>query len=66
MLHHDFACLSKKLIIELDGGQHATQVTYDTLRTRWLNSQGFRVLRFWNNDVLGNMEAVLNVVMKHL
>ena len=54
----DFVCFEAKLIIELDGGQHADSVTEDTERTRWLASQGFRVLRFWNNDVIDNMEGV--------
>lgn len=46
-------------MIELDGGQHADAVEKDAERTRYLESQGFRVVRFWNNDVLGNMEGVL-------
>jgi very-short-patch-repair endonuclease len=60
----DFVCYSRKLIIEIDGGQHATQHEYDQERTAWLNSQGFRVLRFWNNEVLANTEGVLTVIMK--
>ena len=48
----DFVCLEKKLIVELDGGQHTEQHRYDTLRDRWLNFQGYEVLRFWNDDVL--------------
>jgi very-short-patch-repair endonuclease len=47
----DFVCFEKNLVIEVDGGQHADNET-DRLRTRWLENQGFRVLRFWNNDVL--------------
>ena len=62
----DFVCLAKKLIVEIDGGQHATQVSYDSRRTRWLQSQGYKVLRFWNNEVLVNTEAVLETVLKHL
>ena len=62
----DFVCLSKKLIIEIDGGQHATQVPYDMNRTLWLESQGFKVLRFWNNEVLARTEAVLEIIGKHL
>ena len=54
----DFVCFEAKMIIELDGGQHADSVAEDTERTRWLASQGFRVLRFWNNDVIDNMEGV--------
>ncbi|MFL6731536.1 MAG: endonuclease domain-containing protein [Sphingomicrobium sp.] len=55
----DFASHSAKLIIELDGGQHAGAVDRHTERTRFLEDQGFRVLRFWNNDVLGNVVGVL-------
>jgi very-short-patch-repair endonuclease len=46
----DFVCLSEKLIVELDGGQHAEQITADSERTAWLEGRGYRVLRFWNND----------------
>lgn len=55
----DFVCFEKRLIIELDGGQHADALAYDRARTEWLESQGFRIMRFWNNEVLSNMEAVL-------
>jgi very-short-patch-repair endonuclease len=49
----DFACHTAKLVIELDGSQHAEATKiYDAQRTAWLESQGYRVLRFWNNDVL--------------
>jgi len=58
----DFVCLNKKLIIELDGGQHATQQTYDNKRTQRLEKEGFQVLRVWNNDVLSNMEGVWNII----
>ena len=47
----DFACLEKRLIIEVDGGQHSEQTAYDLERDTWLESQGFSVLRFWNNQV---------------
>ena len=57
----DFVCLSKKLIVEVDGGQHATSPG-DLERTAWLGSQGFRVLRFWNNQVLGDIESVTKVI----
>ena len=62
----DFVCLPKKLIIEVDGGQHATRTIYDFNRTRWLESQGYKVLRFWNNEVLVNTENVLEIINKHL
>jgi very-short-patch-repair endonuclease len=54
----DFVCLEKKLIIEVDGGQHAENEN-DRKRDAWLQSEGFAVLRFWNNDVLGNLEGVM-------
>lgn len=60
----DFVCLEKKLVIELDGGQHAAQQTYDHKRTQKLQQEGFQVLRFWNNDVLNNTEGVWNVICK--
>jgi very-short-patch-repair endonuclease len=62
----DFACLSARLIIELDGGQHAAQSDEDEKRTAWLVAQGYHVLRFWNNDVLGNTQAVLEAVVEAL
>src|SRR4051812_44673275 len=62
----DFVCLSKRLIIEIDGGQHALQTVYDGNRTRWLKGQGFFVLRFWNNQVLRETEAVLVIIAKFL
>lgn len=55
----DFVCMELRLIIELDGGQHATQAEYDRCRDRWLMGQGFTVLRFWNNEVLQQTDAVL-------
>ena len=58
----DFVCLEQKLIIELDGGQHAEQVEADEKRTRFLESEGYKVLRFWNNQVLHEMEGVLEAI----
>lgn len=55
----DFICLDAKLVIELDGGQHAEQHEYDAMRTAYLKQQGLRVLRYWNNDVMQNIEGVL-------
>jgi len=62
----DFASHSAKLVIEVDGGQHASAVERDEGRTRFLESQGFRVLRFWNNDVLGNTDGVLQSIARVL
>ena len=59
----DFVCLERKLVIELDGGQHADQEAYDSCRTRGLEKDGFKVIRFWNNDVLTNLEGVLEVIL---
>lgn len=54
----DFCCVKKKLVIELDGGQHLEQAGYDADRTKYLQSRGYRVLRYWNNDVMNNIEGV--------
>jgi very-short-patch-repair endonuclease len=58
----DFVCIEQRLIIELDGGQHAEQHEYDATRDAWLRSEGFTVLRFWNNEVMQEMEAVLEKI----
>ena len=58
----DFVCYEALLIVEADGGQHLEGRENDEVRTQWLNSQGFRVLRFWNNDILLNVEGVLEVI----
>ena len=55
----DFFCPEAKLILELDGGQHTMREAADEARTEWLEARGYRVLRFWNNDVLQNTEGVL-------
>jgi adenine-specific DNA-methyltransferase len=62
----DFVCLEKRLIVEVDGGKHSEQAEYDTGRTAWLEAQGFRVLRFWNHEVLQNIDAVKEVIAKAL
>ena len=62
----DFVCLEKRLIIELDGGQHAEQNGYDAERDSWLREQGFVVLRFWNNDVIENIDGVTEVIAENL
>lgn len=62
----DFVCLEKKLIVEVDGGQHSEEITYDNERTAWLESEGYRILRFWNNEVLEDVEIVSEVILKAL
>jgi very-short-patch-repair endonuclease len=62
----DFVSFEKRLVIEIDGGQHSQQVIYDNGRTEWLESQGFRVLRFWNNQVLQEIEAVKSIIWEAL
>ena len=55
----DFCCRERKLIVELDGGQHSARVGYDAGRTALLQALGYRVLRFWDNDALVNSDGVL-------
>ena len=56
----DFACHGHKLIVELDGGQHGDAIAYDNARTKILESHGYHVLRFWNNDVFQGLEGVVD------
>ena len=62
----DFCAPRKKLIIELDGSQHLEQQEYDEERTKYLEARGYRVLRFWNHDVLNNTEDILKVIWNAL
>lgn len=62
----DFVCQWKKLIIELDGGQHSEAVLYDTKRTAYLERKGYQVIRFWNNDVLTRLDDVLEEILRVL
>jgi very-short-patch-repair endonuclease len=62
----DFASQRSKLIVEVDGGQHATQVAADLERTQFLESRGYRVLRFWNTDVLTNVDGVLEDIQRSI
>ena len=54
------------MIVEVDGGQHSEEITYDNERTAWLESEGYRVLRFWNNEVLDDVEIVSEAIVKAL
>ena len=58
----DFVCIQKKLIIELDGSQHVDQITYDEKRTAFLQGKGYHVLRFWNDAIFLETEAVLETI----
>lgn len=62
----DFVCFEKKLIIEVDGGHHADQLAYDAKRSAWLEKEGFRILRFWDNQVLKEVESVKEVIVSAL
>lgn len=62
----DFVCAERKLVVEVDGGQHSENVAYDFERTAWLESEGYRVLRFWNNEVLKDADVVLEVIIRVL
>ena len=61
----DFVCRERRLIVEVDGGQH-NESAADAIRDRRLMDEGYRVLRFWNNDVLGNIEGVLMTIQAEL
>jgi very-short-patch-repair endonuclease len=58
----DFVCYERGIIIEIDGGQHSVEKEKDNERDRWFEGQGFKVLRFWNNEVLNNTQEVLEVI----
>jgi very-short-patch-repair endonuclease len=60
----DFFCEAHKLVIEIDGGQHASDADRDAKRTAWLTAHGCRVLRFWNNEVLSNLSGVLTEISR--
>jgi len=59
----DFVCMECQIIVELDGSQHIEQQVYDDKRSAFLQAQGYKVLRFWNNEVIDNLEGVLIVIM---
>src|SRR5262245_17206320 len=58
----DFVCLTAKLVVEADGGQHDWRREEDEVRTAWLEARGYRVLRFWNNEIFENIDGVLHVI----
>ena len=58
----DFLCVPASLIVEADGGQHSERAEYDEARTKYLEANGYRVVRFWNNDVMGNIEGVMQAI----
>ena len=62
----DFVCFEKRVIVEVDGGQHAEQKEYDAERDAWLRAEGFKVLRFWNNEVLKSIEVIKDEILKTL
>jgi very-short-patch-repair endonuclease len=62
----DFVCFERRLIIEVDGGQHLENAPNDEARTRWLTSEGYRVLRFWNDVVLRETAAVIDEISRSL
>ncbi|WP_419420543.1 endonuclease domain-containing protein [Legionella sp. D16C41] len=62
----DFICRNKKLIIEIDGGQHMDRAQYDQERTAYLTAKGYNVLRFWNNDIFINVQVVLETILRFL
>ena len=62
----DFVCFEAQLVIELDGGQHAERIVHDEVRTKWLQSQGFHVLRFWNDEALCDVQVVLEEILRTL
>jgi very-short-patch-repair endonuclease len=62
----DFFCPEARLVIEVDGGQHAMDEKHDASRTRWLEARGYRVVRFWNNDVFANTDGVIAAIQQML
>lgn len=66
LYYADFVCIDVHLVVELDGSQHLDQIVYDDARTLFLQLQGYRVLRFWNDEVLLRMDDVMDVILRAL
>ena len=62
----DFVCLSDRVVVELDGSQHVERADYDARRDRFLRLNGYRVLRFWNGDVMDRLDTVLETIVQAL
>ena len=62
----DFVSFEKKIVIELDGGQHAETTASDAARDAWLQGRGYKVLRFWDNEVFQNLEGILEVIRRNI
>jgi very-short-patch-repair endonuclease len=61
-----FVCLGRKLFVELDGGQHQEKADYDNVRTHWLESPGYRVMRFWNSEVVEDRDGLQERILEAL
>jgi very-short-patch-repair endonuclease len=62
----DFLCEPRRLVVEVDGGSHSESQAADAERTQWILARGYRVLRFWNHDVMGNIEGVIAEIERAL
>jgi len=62
----DFCCRERRLVVEVDGGQHSDQEPADRERSALIEARGYRVLRFWNSDVLSNTDGVLEQILREL
>jgi very-short-patch-repair endonuclease len=62
----DFVCLEKRVVVEVDGGQHSEQIPYDEKRDAWLRAEGFAVLRFWDHEVLTQLDSVKQSIWRAL
>ncbi len=62
----DFVCRDNKLVVEIDGSQHIEAAEYDQKRTNYLTANGYKVIRFWNNEVFNNIQGVLETILRSL